>query len=347
MKLFISASILTIIILIAWLGVDNWHKSDGSVYDDEQEGLNEQIIIRFSHVVAENTPKGLAAQKFAELVQKKTNDKVKIEIYPNGILYSDGEEVDALVQGDIQMIAPTFTKMTELVPEWKVLDLPFLFENDEHVKNVFAGKVGNELINMLDEKHMKGMTFWSNGFKHMTSNKKPLITPYDFKGQSFRVMQGGTVIEKQFHLRDAKAVARPFTNVYRSLESHELDGQENTISNIYSKSLYKVQSNLTISNHGYLGYAIIINADFWETLSPTVQVQINDALTETTRWIQSESIKMNDFQLKEIQQNSSIEIHILTNDQKEVWKKQFVPLYEDVEKEVGTDLLNKIKLERP
>lgn len=346
MKTFVTASILTIIILIAWLGVDNWPKPEDSFYDDEQEGLNEQIIIRFSHVVAENTPKGLAAQKFADLVQEKTNHKVKVEIYPNGILYSDGEEVDALVRGDIQMIAPTFTNMTEMVPSWQVLDLPFLFENDEHVERVFTGNVGKELIQMVNKNHMKGMTFWSNGFKQMTSNKKPLITPNDFKGQNFRVMPS-KVLEKQFNLLGAKAVAQPFNNVYHSLEIHELDGQENTISNIYSKGLYKVQSNLTISNHGYLGYAVIMNDDFWKTLSPPVQNQINSALTETTTWIHKEAKKMNKTQLLEIQQSSSINIYTLTSEQKEEWKDKFLPLYKDKEKKIGTNLINKIKQERP
>ena len=346
MKTFVTTSILTIIILVLLIGADNWKKAGTYSFDDEQEGLNQQIIIRFSHVVAENTPKGLATQKFAELVEEKTNGKVKVEIFPNGILYSDGEEIDALKRGDVQMIAPSYSIMTGLVPEWKVLDLPFLFENDEHVTNVFTGKVGKDLIGMLDEKHMKGMTFWSNGFKQMTSNKKMLINPIDFKGQSFRVMSD-EVLEKQFYLLDAKPVAQPFNDVFRSLEIHDVDGQENTISNIYSKGLYKVQSYLTLSNHGYLGYAVIMNADFWETLSPEVQKQINSAMSETTRWILKQSQLMNDAQLKEIEQNSSIEIHTLSSDQEKAWKTRFLPLYKDIEKEVGKDLLNKIKQERP
>lgn len=342
MKTFVAAAISTIIILVAWISADQWHKSSPNIPDDEQQGLKEQIIIRFSHVVAENTPKGLAAQKFAELVQKNTNDKVKVEIYPNEILYSDGEEIDALVRGDIQMIAPTFTKMTELVPEWKILDLPFLFENNEHVNKVFNNKVGKDLIGKLDEKHMKGMAFWNNGFKQMTSNQKPLIMPEDFYGQSFRVMPG-QIIEEQFWLLNAKAVPQSFNSVYRSLELHNLDGQENTISNIYSKGLYKVQSHLTLSNHGYLGYAVIMNADFWETLSPSIQWQINQAMAETTRWIQKEAQIMNDSQLKEIRGNSSIGIYSLSNEQKEAWEKVFIPLYQDIETEMGSKLLNEIK----
>jgi tripartite ATP-independent transporter DctP family solute receptor len=346
MKTFVATSLLTIIILISWIAVDNWVKPEDHFYDDEQEGLKEQIVIRFSHVVAENTPKGLAVQKFAELVSKNTNGKVKVEIYPNGILYTDDEEVAALIRGDIQMIAPTYTNMTDMVPEWQVLDLPYLFENDEHVERVFNGSVGKELIQKVNKSNMKGLTFWSNGFKQMTSNKNPLITPADFKGLNFRVMPG-KVIEKQFALLNAKAVAQPFNNVYHSLEIHELDGQENTISNIYSKGLYKVQSNLTISNHGYLGYSVIANADFWKGLSPEIQDQVTDALKETTRWIQKEARKMNETQLTEIQQNSPIKIYTLTSQQKEEWKGKFLPLYKDIENEMGTDIINKIKREQP
>ncbi|MGJ7919164.1 DctP family TRAP transporter solute-binding subunit [Neobacillus sp. LXY-4] len=342
MKTFISISTLTITILIIWISSTTLQHSKNLVYDDEQEGLKDQIIIRFSHVVAENTPKGLAAQKFADLVQKKTNGKIKVEVYPNGILYPDGEEIDALIRGDIQMVAPTFTKMTEFVPEWKVLDLPFLFQNDEQVENVFTGSIGKELIEKLDEKHMKGMTFWSNGFKQMSSSKGPLITPADFKGQSFRVMPG-EMIEKQFWLLHANPVAQPFNSVYHSLEIQELDGQENTISNIYSKGLYKVQDHLTLSNHGYLGYAVIMNSDFWRTLSASEQKQINSALAETSKWIQQESRNMNDAQLEEIKNSSSIQIHTLTKEQQKLWKDAFTPLYKSVEKEIGAEFLYKIQ----
>jgi tripartite ATP-independent transporter DctP family solute receptor len=342
MKTFVSICVLTILILIASIGIEAFRNSRTSVYDDEQEGLKDQIIIRFSHVVAENTPKGLAAQKFAELVEEMTDSKVKVEVYPNGILYSDEEEVDALLRGDIQMIAPTYTKMTRLVPEWKVLDLPFLFKNADHVKNVFTGEVGKELIEKLDEKHMKGMTFWSNGFKQMTSNEKPLIVPADFAKQRFRVMPG-SVVQEQFRLLGATPVAQPFQEVYRSLETHETDGQENTISNIYSKGLYRVQKYLTLSNHGYLGYAVIMNEDFWNSLPPRVQEQISAALFETTKWIHEEASRMNDAKLEEIKQNSTIEIHTLTIEQQKLWQKQFAPLYRQVEEEVGAELLNKIQ----
>lgn len=341
MKTFISISLLTLVILLSWISADAFNQSKMRVHDDEQTGLQDQIVIRFSHVVAENTPKGLAAQKFAQLVEGRSNGKIKVEVYPNSILYSDGEEVDALVNGEIQMIAPTFSKMTEYAPEWKVLDLPFLFTNDEHVERVFIGQTGKDLLKKLDNKNMLGLTFWSNGFKQMTSSTRPLIIPEDFNQLRFRVMPG-TVIQKQFALLNATSTAQPFNNVYRSLELHEVDGQENTISNIYSKGLYKVQSHLTLSNHGYLGYAVIINSQFWEKLTPKQQKQITSALNETTKWIQAKARKMNEQQLVEIQQNSTLQIHTLSETEQEVWKKTFTPLYQEVESEIGSELIQSI-----
>jgi tripartite ATP-independent transporter DctP family solute receptor len=344
MKSFISASLITVCILLLFLIYGNdtfYHKSD-IPYDDEQHRLKEQIVIRFSHVVAENTPKGLAAQKFAELVDQKTNGQVRVEVYPNGILYSDEEEAVALSNGEVEMIAPSFSKMTELVPKWKVLDLPFIFRDDDHVKAVFTGQTGAELLKMLNVKQMKGLAFWSNGFKHMTSSRKPLLEPDDFKGQVFRVMPG-EVIEEQFHLLHAESVVTSFNEVYRSLETQEVDGQENTISNIYSKSLYKVQKNLTLSNHGYLGYAVIINNEFWNKLSPDIQKQIQAAMKETTNWIFDESKQMNESQLEDIKQHGYINIYELPDENKEKWIQTFQPLYEKVSEDVGKELINKIK----
>lgn len=344
MKGFIITSLITISTVMAFLlfGDERFGDQKAFPFDDEQKGLKKQIVIRFSHVVAENTPKGLASQKFAELVAKKTDGLVKVEVYPNGILYSDGEEIDALIHGDIQMAAPSFTKMTDTVPQWKVMDLPYVFRDEEHIKNVFTGEVGKELLNQLDEKKLKGLAFWSNGFKQMTSNKTPLLETKDFTGQTFRVMEG-EVLESQFRLLQATPIVTPFNEVYSSLEKHKVDGQENTISNIYSKRLYKFQKYLTISNHGFLGYAVIVNREFWNRLAPLLQDQVMEAMNETAIWNLYESKRMNEEQLLEIQKNSALEIFNLSEQQKEQWIQQFKPLYEEVGRESGTRLLNKIK----
>jgi tripartite ATP-independent transporter DctP family solute receptor len=317
-------------------------RNENMVYDDEQQGLKKQIVIHFSHVVAENTPKGLAAQKFAELVEKKTNGRVKVEVYPNGSLYSDGEEMDALLRGDVQMIAPSFSKVTELIPEWQVLDLPFLFQDYHDVERAFTGNVGEYLLATLDQKGIKGLALWSNGFKQMMSTARPLIRPDDFHGLRFRIMPS-KVIERQFRLLGGEPVVVSFDHVYRSLEKHEFDGQENTISNIYSKGFYKFQPYITISNHGYLGYAVIMNKSFWESLPKDIQQKITEAIQETTKWNLQQSKTQNEQELEKIKQNKSIHIYELSEEEKKRWERKFAPLYDQFTKEFGDKLLREIK----
>ncbi|WP_071396183.1 DctP family TRAP transporter solute-binding subunit [Bacillus tuaregi] len=344
MKHFIIASLLTILGLIVFILVDTEtiFPQEKMTVDEEQHGLKEQIHIVFSHVVAENTPKGLAAQKFAELVYEKTGGRVKVEVYPNGILYSDTEELKALNAGEIQMIAPSYSNMTEVVPEWRILDLPFLFRDYDHAKAVFTGETGKELLQFLDNNNMKGLAFWSNGFKQMTSSVHPLREPVDFKNLTFRVMSGD-ILKRQFQLLGAKPVTASFTDVYSSLENHQFDGQENTISNIYSKGLYQFQPHLTLSNHGYLGYSVIINSEFWNSIPAVIQKQIIEAMHETTLWNMEESKKMNEAQLEKMKEQADISIYELSNDSKARWMTKFQPLYQEVERYMSQELLNQIR----
>ncbi|MBW7642394.1 TRAP transporter substrate-binding protein [Geobacillus thermoleovorans] len=335
------------ILLFVGLGLVGWAASrqlgrEPLVYDDEQKGLKKQIIIYFSHVVAENTPKGLAAQKFAELVEQKTNGRVKVEVFPNGSLYSDGEELDALLRGDVQMIAPSFSKVTELVPEWQVLDLPFLFRDEDDVRRVFTGKVGAELLRMLEAKGIKGLAFWSNGFKQMMSTTRPLIAPDDFRGLRFRIMPS-EVIEKQFRLLGGEPVAVSFDRVYQELEQHKFDGQENTISNIYSKGFYKFQPYITISNHGYLGYAVMMNQSFWDSLPKDIQQKMTEAMAEATRWNLEQSKEQNERELKQLERREDVFLYRLSEEEKRKWEQKFATLYDEFTRQFGSRLLNEIR----
>jgi tripartite ATP-independent transporter DctP family solute receptor len=341
---FILAGLLGLSVLMV-IGVYSNLSGSNIILDDEQEGLNEQIVIYFSHVVAENTPKGLAAKKFEQLVEEKTNGRVKVEVFPNGALFSDEEEMDALMRGDVQMIAPSFSKITEYIPEWQVLDLPFIFEDYRDVEQVFTGGTGKKLLSMLEKKGIKGLALWSNGFKQMISNRHLLIEPHDFANLKFRIMPS-EVIEKQFLLLGAEPVVVPFNHVYRSLEKHEFDGQENTISNIYSKGFYKFQSYMTVSNHGYLGYAVMMNEQFWKSLPKDIQQQILAAMEETTVWNLKQSKQQNEQQLVDMKKNSEMKIYELTEEEREKWKDKFTPLYKEFEKEFGGELLREIQKDR-
>lgn len=344
MKVFVSTSIIIVacFIFIFFIGFGKSNDQKSITYDYEQVDLNKQIIINFSHVVAENTPKGQAAEKFAKLVKEKTSGKVKVEVFPNGVLYAEGHELNALIRGEVQMIAPAYSNLTEFLPEWLILDLPYLFRDDNHVEAVFNGEIGETLLAELKKHHIKGIAFWSNGFKQMTSNRGPLRTPQDFYGQRFRIMPS-KALEDQFRQLGVKTNAMPFNQVYKNLESGYLDGQENTISNIYSKRFYKVQQYLTISNHGYLGYAVMMNQEFWDSIPKEIQSQIEEAMDETTEWLFTESQKINEEQLNIIKSTSDIQIYELTEAERENWIDFFQPLYKEYEVKYGKRWIKQIQ----
>jgi C4-dicarboxylate-binding protein DctP len=311
-------------------------------YDEEQERLQERIIIKFSHVVAENTPKGLAAERFSNLVKEKTNGKVEVQVYPNGILHSDTTEIPALMRGEIQMIAPQFSKLSTLIPAWSALDLPYAFLAQKDVEQAFHGEIGEMLLATLEPHNMKGLAFWGNGFKQMTGNRNPLIRPQDFFGQRFRIVSS-KVLEAQFQALNAQTVVVSFNELYHHLEKGAADGQENTISNIYTKRLYQVQKYMTISNHGYLGYAVIVNKQFWEKLPPEIQAKIMEAMEETSEWNHNLAVSMNEAQLKLLKEKSDMQIHVLTPEERRAWHEAFQPVYQKYTPVIGEELVNKIK----
>jgi tripartite ATP-independent transporter DctP family solute receptor len=311
-------------------------------YDHEQEGMKERIIIKFSHVVAENTPKGLAAIKFANLVRETLGDRVEVQVYPNGILYNDTEALQALERGDIQLFAPASSHLTESFPEWLALDLPFAFADQADVNRAFQGDIGVRLFQTLERRNLQGLAFWSNGFKQMTSTNHPLVTPADFVGQRFRILPSA-VLEAQYRQLGAKPTVIPFNEVYLNLERGTIDGQENTISNIYTKRLYRIQSYMTISNHGYLGYAVITNAEFWNSLPEDIRIELENALSETTKWMNDFAVYINNLQLEEIRQSPGITIMELTEQEREVWIRRLAPLYEQFAPLIGNDLVEDIR----
>lgn len=311
-------------------------------YDEEQTGLKERITIKFSHVVAENTPKGLAAEHFANLVEQKSHGRIEVQVFPNGMLYSDPNEIEALKCGDIQMIAPAFSKLSAEVPSFLALDLPFAFPNQDAVDEALRGSIGKTLAATLEEHGMKGGAYWPNGFKQMTDNLKALHTPADFAGLTFRIIPS-KVLETQFSRLGAKTAFIPFTEVYRNVEQNNVVGQENTISNLYSKRLYKIQSYMTLSNHGYLGYAVIFNKSFWDKLPQDARRILQDSLNETSEWIGKEAQEINANQLAEMRKAGTIQINELTAGERQSWIQTLDPIYDQYEKEIGYGLVSEIR----
>ena len=339
LRFYVITAIITIFVLVASISfrLDVWNQKD-LPYDDEQIGLDDQIIINFSHVVAENTPKGLAAIKFAELVKEKSNGKMIVQIFPNGVLYNDKNELTALKEGDIQMIAPTISKMTEALPSWQVLDLPFIFENDEQVYEVLHGELSKDLLHELKSLDIHGLTFWHNGFKQMASQTAPLLEVEDFKNLSIRSMPS-TILKEQFTLLKAKPLVTTFNDLYAASQSNEIIAQENTISNLYSKGYYKMQPNITLSNHGILAYSVLMNENFWKNLNDEQQKIIEDSLNEMQRWQHDQAIALNEENLQQLKTMDQVQIHSLTVKQLNHWKQALQPIYKSYEKLSTKDFL--------
>jgi C4-dicarboxylate-binding protein DctP len=319
--------------------------SEQAVSEDyEQAGMKDQIVIKFSHVVAEKTPKGLAAVRFAKLVDEYTDHRVKVEVFPNQSLYSDKDEMKALLDNKVQMIAPATAKLTDISPKWLLLDLPYIFPNRAALKETLYGEVGKELLQDLEKHDMKGMALWTNHFKQVTSNT-PIRTPADFDGKAFRIMPS-KVLKEQFEHFGASASMLGFNETFENLEKNNTDSQENTISNIYSKKLYRLQSHLTISDHGFLGYGVLMNQEFWDGLPEDIQAEIERAMQETTEWIWVKSDEMNRQLLAEIEKTSSISIYKLSPAEKKQWMEEMKVIYPQFEPVIGSELMNKMKMIR-
>jgi len=297
------------------------------------------IIIKFSHVVASNTPKGAAAEKFKELAEKYTDGKVKVEIYPNSTLYKDKEELEALQLGAVQMLAPSNSKFGPIgVKEFEVFDLPYILPDIPTLRKVTDGPLGAKLLKLLEPKGMVGLAYWDNGFKEMSANKK-LITPDDYKGLKFRI-QSSKVLEAQFRSLGAIPQVMAFGDVYQALQTGVVDGQENTASNIYTQKMHEVQKYMTLTNHGYIGYVVVVNKKFWDGLPADIRTACEKAMKEATAFGNGQSIKENDDALAEIKKSGKTEIISLTPEQDAAMRKAMDPVYKDVAARVGQPLID-------
>jgi C4-dicarboxylate-binding protein DctP len=297
------------------------------------------IIIKFSHVVASDTPKGKAADKFKELAEKYTNGKVKVEVYPNSTLYKDKEELEALQLGAVQMLAPSNSKFGPIgVREFEVFDLPYILPDLATLRKVTDGPLGAKLLKLLEPKGMIGLAYWDNGFKEMSANKK-LVTPADYKGLKFRI-QSSKVLESQFRALGSIPQVMAFGEVYQALQTGVVDGQENTWSNIYTQKMHEVQKYATVTNHGYIGYVVVVNKKFWEGLPADIRTQLDKAMKEATAFGNSQSAKENDDALEAIKKTGKTEIVTLTPEQDAAMRKAMEPVYKDVASRVGQPLID-------
>jgi C4-dicarboxylate-binding protein DctP len=297
------------------------------------------IIIKFSHVVANDTPKGKGALKFKELAEKYTHGKVKVEVYPNSQLFKDKEEMDALQLGSVQMLAPSTAKFAPLgVKEFEALDLPWLFKDDATYASAMKGAVGKWLFKKLEAKGITGLAYWDNGF-HMVSANRPLLMPADFQGLKVRI-SGSKIADRYFRELGSIPQIMAFSEVYQALQTGVVDGCENTPSNYLTQKFYEVQKDITVSNHAHLQYAVIVNSKFWNGLPSDIRGQLTKAMDEATDYTNSIAHEENVDALAKIKASGKTTLHYLTDDQRKAWQAAMRPTYVWAKGRVGGEVLD-------
>jgi C4-dicarboxylate-binding protein DctP len=292
------------------------------------------IVIKFSHVVAPDTPKGKGAQRFKELAEARTGGRVKVEVYPNSQLYKDKEEMEALQLGSVQMLAPSLAKFGPLgVKAFEVFDLPFLFKDTEAFRSITDGPLGAELFRKLEPKGIRGLAYWDNGFQIMSANR-PLRQVADFKGLKMRI-QSSKVLDAQMRALGAVPQVMAFSELYQALQTGLVDGTEGTPSNFYTQKIHEVQKHMTLSNHGHLAYAVIVNRKFWDGLPGDIRGPLEAALKEATAYANAIASTENAAALQAIKAGGRTQVHTPTPAEMNAWKKALMPVHQEMETRVG------------
>jgi C4-dicarboxylate-binding protein DctP len=295
------------------------------------------ILIKFSHVVAENTPKGQGANLFKKLAEERLPGKVRVEVYPNSSLYGDGKEMEALLLGDVHIIAPSLAKFEHYSKGVQIFDLPFLFDNIEAVDRFQKSEAGQSLLNSMEDKGITGLGYWHNGLKQLSANK-PLREPKDARGLKFRV-QASAVLDEQFKAVRANPRKMSFAEVYQGLQTGVVNGAENPYSNIYSQKMHEVQSYITESNHGLLDYMVITNTKFWEGLPADIRTELRSIMDEVSVEVNKLANDLNEGDKQRILAAGTTEIITLTDEQRAKWRDAMKPVWKKFENEIGKDLI--------
>jgi C4-dicarboxylate-binding protein DctP len=299
------------------------------------------IVIKFSHVVAGGTPKGKGSEFFAKRAGELTNGRVKVEVYANSQLYKDNEELEALSLGAVQMLAPSLSKFAPLgVKEFEVFDFPYIFDSYDDLHKVTQGPVGAGLMARLEAKGISGLAFWDNGFKSFSSNRR-MQKPEDLKGLKMRI-QSSKVLEAQMRALGALPQVLAFSEVYQALQTGVVDGTENPHSNLYSQKMNEVQKNVTITDHGYIGYAVIVNRKFWDGLPGDIRTALNQAMVEATKFTNDSALQDNEDALAKVKATGRTEVLTLTKDERLAWKRALVKVHKEMESRVGAEIIQAV-----
>ncbi len=296
------------------------------------------ITIKFSHVVAENTPKGQMANKFRDLVAERIGDKVVVEVFPSTQLFNDDQVLQAMLLGDVQIGAPALSKFGRYTKQLDLYDLPFLFKDMVAVEKFQQSDKGQELLKSLEKKGFIGLGYLHNGLKQLSSSK-PLRVPSDASGMKFRIMSSD-VLAAQFQAVNAVPLKKPFSEVFTLLQTKAIDGQENTWSNIYSKKFFEVQPYITESNHGLLDYMIVTSAEFWNGLPDDIRVEVKKALDEAIAFGNEVASKKAMGDRQKIVDSRRSEIIQLTPEDRAQWVEAMKPVWKKFEEEIGKDMID-------
>ncbi len=303
--------------------------------------LADPIIIKFSHVVTPDAPKGKAALLFKQLAEKYTDGKVTVEVYPNSSLYKDKEELEALQLGSVQLLAPSISKFGPLgVKEFDVFDLPFLMTDDTHARQMMASPMMGELNKKLEDKGVEPLAYWDNGAHVYTANV-PLIMPDDFKGLKMRI-QGSKVLDAVARELGAIPQIIAFGELYQALQTGVADGEDNVPSNISTQKLYDVQKYLTVSHHGRLTYSLITNKKFWDGLPPDVRSGLDRAVKESTQFFDDTAAKDNVTAMDVIKSSGKMQIHEQTDAEKAAWIAKLMPVHKEMQSRFGKDFIDRV-----
>jgi C4-dicarboxylate-binding protein DctP len=300
--------------------------------------LSAPIVVKFSHVVAEKTPKGQGALKFKELAEKKLPGKVEVQVFPSSQLFGDAKEMEALLLGDVHIIAPSLSKFDRYTKKIQVFDLPFLFDDVAAVDRFQASAEGQGLLNAMKSKGLQGLAYWHNGMKQLSTNREQLRRPEDVKGLKFRI-QASDVLEAQFRALGANPQKMAFSEVYQALQTGVVDGQENTWSNIYSQKFHEVQKTIAETNHGLIEYMVVTNAGWWDGLPADVRKGLAEAMAEATTYANKLAADINDADRKRIEEAGKAKIQKLTKEDLAAWRKAMEPVWKKFEPDIGADLI--------
>nr|WP_315182936.1 TRAP transporter substrate-binding protein [uncultured Albidiferax sp.] len=292
------------------------------------------IVIKFSHVVAPDTPKGKAALRFKELAEQRSKGKVQVQLFPNSQLFKDKDELEALQRGSVQMLAPSLAKFGPLgVKEFEVFDLPFLFKDEAAFRGITQGPLGAELFGKLESKGIRGLAYWDNGFQSMSANK-PLRSVADFKGLKMRI-QSSRVQDAQMRALGAIPQVMAFSQLYQALQSGLVDGTEGVPSNYATQRIYEVQKHMTLSNHGHLAYAVVVNKKFWDGLPADIRTTLDGALKDATTYANTIAASENAAALDKIKASGKTTVYTPTPDELAEWKKALMPVHQAMESRIG------------